>query len=172
LLNFKKLYPIVRSLWNEHHRPTPHALEIVEMLKSSHNGKKEYHAQVTDGLTGRNKLLDVRLEKMMDHLLDSRMTEEEYDTRSALYRSEKTANLDKLNNLEEVDETYCANVAYLFKLCQNAGRLFESSKPEGKRMILNTLLQDCLVNEVTLEPVYRKPFDLLVKCGDRLEWGE
>jgi len=51
-----------------------------------------------------------------------------------------------------------------------AYELFESSKIEQKRKIINYVFSNLELECVTLRYSLRKPFDLMVDCSTRSEW--
>ena len=51
-----------------------------------------------------------------------------------------------------------------------AYELFESSKIEQKRKLINYVFSNLELNGVTLRYSLRKPFDLMVDCSTRSEW--
>lgn len=52
-----------------------------------------------------------------------------------------------------------------------AYELFETSKVEQKRQLINFVFSKLQLREKTLEFSIRKPFDLLLKASQRAEWG-
>jgi len=51
-----------------------------------------------------------------------------------------------------------------------AYELFESSKIEQKRKLINYVFSNLELEGVTLRYSLRKPFDLMVDCSTRSEW--
>ncbi len=51
-----------------------------------------------------------------------------------------------------------------------AYELFESSKIEQKRKLINYVFSNLELDGVTLRYTLRKPFDLMVDCSTRSEW--
>ena len=73
--------------------------------------------------------------------------------------------------LQDAEDNYYLTTKYLLNLANRAKDLFESSKPEEKRQLLNVvLLNPCLDNE-KLCYAYKKPFDILANSNDRHLWG-
>ena len=79
----------------------------------------------------------------------------------------------KLKQHTEADEKFGITVNYLLNLASRAYQLFESSKVEQKRQLINFLLSNLKLRGKTLEFELKKPFDVLVNlqnCKNRSNW--
>lgn len=151
--------------------PDKEANAIFDTLRESHEGKKEYHSEVFEGIQAEYKRIEARLEKMYEHLLDERISEEEYDKKRKEYRAKQEEMQAKLNSLQTADDSYYTTAKYIIKLCQNAADVFaESSEPAIKRQILKLVLQNCEVDGVNLVPTIRSPFSLFAEGASHHEW--
>lgn len=73
----------------------------------------------------------------------------------------------------EADESYSITLITLLNICSRASELFESSKVEQKRQLINFLLSNLKLRGKTLEFELKKPFDVLVNIQNmenRSEW--
>jgi len=76
----------------------------------------------------------------------------------------------KLKQHIEVDKNYSMTLISLLNICSKAPELFESSKVEQKRQLINFLLSNLKLRGKTLEFELKKPFDVLVNlqsCKNR-----
>ena len=87
-----------------------------------------------------------------------RITEDEYHKRIQRYRIEQKGIKEKLNNLHTADENYYTTTNYLLTLAKRIPQVFESSKPEVKRQLINLVLSNPTLNDVTICATIRKPF--------------
>ena len=100
-----------------------------------------------------------------------RITENEYDKYYESFRS-KIAGYDaKLSMLQDAEDNYYLTTKYLLNLANRAKDLFESSKPEEKRQLLNVVLLNPSLDNEKLCYAYKKPFDILANSNDRHKWG-
>ncbi len=79
----------------------------------------------------------------------------------------------KLKQHTEADEKFGITVNYLLNLASRAHELFESSKIEQKRQLINFLLSNLQLRGKKLEYKLKKPFDVLVNlqnCENRSVW--
>jgi hypothetical protein len=75
-----------------------------------------------------------------------------------------------LGSLQKADEDYYLTAMYILKLANRAPEIFEGSEPAAKRQILKILLQNCVVNDATLVPTIRSPFDQWAEGASRHKW--
>lgn len=146
------------------------AEEISTTLRESHEGKKQYYEDVYEGLQAEHKRYESRLEKMYEHLLDGKLSEDEYDKKRNEYRAKQEEIQNKIKSLQSADDNYYITAKYILKLSQRAADLFDSSEPVVKRQIIKLLLQNCEVGDVSLCPTYRSPFHVFAEGAIRQEW--
>ena len=144
---------------------------IQKDLKNSHQGKKEYHSTMKSHLEQKYDKLEKRIEQMYDDKLDGCITEDEYNKRLQRYRIEQKGLKDKLNNLHTADEDYYSTANYLLNLSKRIPQLFESSKPETKRRLINLVLSNPSLDDATIYATIRKPFSRWAKGSSCSIWG-
>jgi hypothetical protein len=72
----------------------------------------------------------------------------------------------RLRQHTEADEKFAITVNYLLNLASTAYELFESSKIEQKRQLINFLLSNLRLRGEKLEYALNKPFDALVNIDN------
>jgi DNA invertase Pin-like site-specific DNA recombinase len=143
---------------------------ISKLLKESHQGKVEYYNTISVGLKNQYDLLQKRIERMYEDKLDGSITEDFYNKKLIEYRAEQSNIQTKLKNLQETDSNYYTTAVYLLNLANKAPALFKSSKPDIKRQIIKLVLQNCVVNDVTLCATYKSPFNLFAEGASCQSW--
>ena len=99
-----------------------------------------------------------------------RITKDEYDKKAyELKQSQYDLNL-KLKQYTEADEKFGITVNYLLDLASRACELFESSKIEQKRQLINFLLSNLRLKGKTLLYDVNKPFDAILNSNKCSEW--
>lgn len=101
-----------------------------------------------------------------------RITEGEYNKRFQRYRIEQNSITEKLKNLHTADEDYYTTVNYILNLSKRIPELFESSKPEIKRNLINLVLSNPTLNDVNVCATIRKPFNRWAKGPSCTSWGQ
>jgi len=99
-----------------------------------------------------------------------RITKDEYDKKAyELKQSQYDLNL-KLKQYTEADEKFRITVNYLLDLASRAYELFESSKIEQKRQLVNFLLSNLQLKGKTLLYDVNKPFDAILNANKCSDW--
>ena len=105
---------------------------------------------------------------MINYLNIRRITQDEYDKKVTELRQKQHELTDKLNTLNISEEEYSITLIKLLDICSRAYELFESSKVEQKRQIINFVLTNLQLRGKKLEYTLKKPFDVLVSLDYRL----
>ena len=77
----------------------------------------------------------------------------------------------RLSILQDAEDKYYLTSKYLLELVNKAHRLFESSKPDEKRELLNIILLNPRLDNENLCYDYKKPFDVFVNFNECNLWG-
>lgn len=87
------------------------------------------------------------------------------------WRASKERIEASIHALEELTpDRYMATLRDLLELSKRAFSLYGKMEPEKKREFLNLICSNYLLREKTLEPIYKKPFNLLAK-GSSVQIG-
>ena len=144
--------------------------EIVDSLKSVHQGKSEFREEQLKKLTEEKDRNAKRIENMYMDRLDGRITADGYDKMYKGFR-EKIDGIDsKLSNLQKAEDDYYLTSKYLLELTQKAYNLFVSSEIEEKRQILKLILQNSVLDGRLVKYSLLKPFDTILKYADSQAW--
>ena len=106
-------------------------------------------------------------------MIGRRITPDEYDKKAIELKQRQYELTDRLKRITEADESYSITLISLLNICSKAPELFESSKVEQKRQLINFLLSNLELRGKILEFELKKPFDVLVNlqnCKNRSEW--
>jgi len=99
-----------------------------------------------------------------------RITTDDYDKKCHQLKTRQYQISDLIKKHLKADETFKITVNTVFSIASMAYELFESSKIEQKRKLINYVLSNLELEGVTLRYSLRKPFDLMVNCSTRSEW--
>jgi len=139
--------------------------EIVEGLKQSNESKSLYHSNSVDALQKEYVAIQSKIDRLMDLLLDSSITKDDYDRKlKELKQNQYEVNI-QIEDHTRADESYYVTASTVFNLAKNALTLFESSEVPEKRAILNYLLQNYTVNGKTPAFSLRSPFDTILSVS-------
>jgi site-specific DNA recombinase len=144
---------------------------ISQILKSSHEGKKEFYQDVSTELKTQFEKFEKRIESIYEDKLDGEVSEEFYKKKVQEYRREQNNIKVKMDNLQKADEQYYFTANFLLLLARKAPELFKSSKPDIKRQLFKLVLSNPTINDGTLCATIRKPFSYFAEGLSRSNWG-
>lgn len=144
--------------------------EIIESLKSVHNGKITFRKEEQQRLEAEKELYVTRREKLYLDKLDGRVTDDEYDKFDTNFK-EKITDIDvRLTMVQEAEDNYYLTAKYLLELAKRAYELFVSSEGDEKRQLIKLVLQNLRIEDGLVCYDVLKPFDTILKCSDRQIW--
>ena len=143
---------------------------ITEHLKESHDSQKDYQRNAIKELQNESSSIQVKLDRLLGHLLVKRITTDEYDKKCQELKTRQYNINDQIKKHLKADETFKITVNTVFSIANMAYELFESSKIEQKRKLINYVFSNLELEGVTLRYTLRKPFDLMVDCSTRSDW--
>lgn len=76
----------------------------------------------------------------------------------------------QLEDHTNADESFLINASYLLELSNRAAELFESSKEQEKRQLLNFLLSNCTLKGDILLFNLKPPFDAIYQANKNQIW--
>ena len=155
-LLLKPVYEVLRAFKSI---PKEAIDEIVEGLKKSNESKDTYHQNSIATLRQEYDAVQVKLQRLTDLLLEGTVSRDIYETKLKELKS-KQHDIDlQLENHTGADENYYITASTVLNIAKNAFDLFESSEVPQKRIVLNFLLQNCVVSGKNLEFTLKKPFN-------------
>ncbi len=143
---------------------------ITDHLKQSHDAEKEYHANAIKELEQESRRMQMKLDALLDHLLEKRITTEVYDKKCKELK-ERQYNINaKLKQHIKADDSFKITVSMVLTLASRAAVLFESSKIEQKRKLIGLVFSNLQLRGHKLEFSLCRPFDMMVNLESCQEW--
>jgi len=104
--------------------------------------------------------------------LDGKISEDFWQRKQADWQEEELRITTQLSRLKEPSkEENLTNVRRVLELAQRAHSLNVTRKPAEQAGLLRNVLLNCAIDDVSLYPTYRKPFDLIFKRAKNEEWS-
>jgi len=145
-------------------------IDLKERLQKSQEAKKIYHKESIENLRKEYDKIQNRLDNLLNMRLDQRITQSEYDKKAYEFKQSQYDLEFKLKQHTEADEKFGITVNYLLNLASRAYELFESSKIEQKRQLINFLLSNLRLKGKTLLYEVNKPFDAILNANRCSDW--
>lgn len=143
---------------------------VTEGLKQSHAEEKDYHDQAIASLQHTYKKLQEKLDKAYEDKLEGVITADYWERQSEMWRREQEEARASIAKHESANQSYFDLGIELLALARDAYDLFKVRSLPEKRQLLNLVASNLVVDGEKIWPSYRKPFDMLVKSGDCLNW--
>ena len=134
---------------------------IVENLKNTHKDKQEYHNSIIKGIKKEDTEIQVKKDRLVELLLDSRITQDIYDRKMSEFETKQQELQIQLEEYAQADHEYHITVSRVLDLAKRASQIFESSEVNEKRQILGILLSNCRISKGKLLWELKSPFDVI-----------
>ena len=144
--------------------------EVSEALKEAHDNKSYHQHNLKASLDNEYNKYQTRIEKMYEDNLDGRITNDIYDKKYREFREKQERIKRRIGSLEEADDSYYTTVTYLLRLLNKAPQLFERSKIEQRRELLQLILQNPQIKNDSLVYNLKKPFDTILQLSKTGRW--
>lgn len=137
-------------------------METAEWIKraliESHGDETKYHDDRIAELNRQYGVIQSRLDRVYDDMLEGKVDEVFWKRRSEEWRAEQREIRRALEDHERANQVYLDEGIKIIELAQRAYSLWLSRDSYEKRKILDALLSNCTFDGVRLMPTYRKPF--------------
>ena len=122
-------------------------------------------------LQGRLSALRKRMDQAYQDKLDGKIPENFWERKMADWTSEELGIREALNRLQQPASERLLTVQRTIELANKAYSLYFTRNPEEQAQLLRMVLLNCAVDGTTIQPTYRKPFDLIFERGKNEEWS-
>jgi site-specific DNA recombinase len=137
--------------------------EIVRALKDGYKDEQAFRTAELTRLKQRLDDLQARLDKAYEDRLDGVIDERYWRDVSARWRSDQDQARDQLARFEGAARNYVDEALEILELSKRAYSLYVTQTAEEKRQLLKHVLSNCTLDSVTLNPTYKKPFNLIAE---------
>jgi site-specific DNA recombinase len=120
----------------------------------------------------KSRLLQVRrrIEQAYLDKLDGKITEAFWLAKSSEWNREEQQILAALDGLKLQNPEKLLDGVRTLELANKAYFLYLKQPPAEKAKLLRIVLSNCKINAASLDPTYRKPFDLIFERVQKEEW--
>ena len=116
--------------------------------------------------------LHERIHAMYVDKLDGRVDGAFFDRMSAQWRREQDECQRQIDRLRAADQRYLEDGIRILELARNAANLFRQQGPREKRRLLDFVLSNSTWTGGELQPVFRQPFDIIVRTATAARLAE
>jgi len=145
---------------------------LIQALKESHQDETAFHQAEVNRLHEALRKIKARIDQMYLDKLDGKITERFWLEKSREWETEQNQIVEQLRSHQVADRRYYDDGIKLLELASRAYELYAKQPVEQKNRLLRVLLSNCTLQDGTLRPTYKKPFDILARGIERGVWGE
>jgi site-specific DNA recombinase len=152
--------------------PAEVAMQIEEELKCEHAHAHEHVARERARLARALDEVRRRMDAAYMDKLEGKISEGFWQRKQADWQEEETRIAAQIEGLKEQNfDDRLLDVRRILELAQNAHSLYLTRGPHEQAELLKSVLLNCSIDAVSLNPTYRSPFDLIVKRAESAEWS-
>ena len=111
-----------------------------------------------------------RMDQAYTDKLDSKIPEDFWTRRSQEWQREEQQILWAIRGLKDMEPDRALNAARILELANKAYFLYLRQNSVEKGKLLKIVLSNCLIDDVSIYPTYRKPFDLILNAARIGDW--
>jgi hypothetical protein len=145
---------------------------LMKALKESHQDETSFHKDALDHLQAELKKIKNRLDALYIDKLDGKVSEGYWLDKSRVWEADQARLVSQIQAHHVADHRYYDDGLKLLELASRAHELYLKQPSEQKNKFLRILLSNCTLQEGTLRPTYKKPFDFLARGIESRKWGE
>ena len=139
---------------------------LSETEKNSQAQKREQRERLQQRLTAVRRRID---QAYMDKL-DGKIAEDFWQRKTADWQMEEQQIMIAMNALEVATEDRLLDAKRTLELANKAYFLYVTQPAAEQAKLLKMVLSNCRIDDASLYPTYRKPFDLIFKRAKSKEW--
>lgn len=111
-----------------------------------------------------------RLEAAYNDKLDGVITTQEWREKAEKWKTEQDRILEEISRHHKANKVYYEEGIKILELAQGVYNLWVKQNSFEKRKLLDFVVSNVQVNNVSLYPLYRKPFDLIAQAVKTGGW--
>jgi site-specific DNA recombinase len=140
--------------------------KITDYLKKSFESEQEFYKQTHENLRKELDQIQHRISRLVDGHLDGKIDGDIYEQKLKEYKTRQLELTSLMAAHVDADKASLITVKTVLDLAKRAKEIYESSKVDEKRQILNFLFSNLEMRDKKAIITLREPFDKLVAVSD------
>jgi site-specific DNA recombinase len=145
-------------------------IDFKEQLRTTNETEYKFHQEAIRETMRKIEKIKARVKQLYMDKLDKRITDEEYDTFHKDFRSEQDKLEVELAMHSNADKEFYITITNLLDISTRAFELYESSKLDQKRQLLNFMFSNLKLEGKKLVFNLKRPFDVLAGLTKTQDW--
>ena len=143
---------------------------IKEIMRASVEEETEYLGQSLEVLNTRYTGLKEQSSKLLDLYLATKIKEDVYDTKSKEITKEMEDVNSEITKYKGADRAYTQEIESFLLFCNEAPKLFASSRPTLQRELLRFVVSNLSLKDKKVVFTLKTPFDIVAKYSQSENW--
>lgn len=140
--------------------------KITDYLKKSFEAEQEFYKQTHENLRQELDQIQHRISRLVDGHLDGKIDGDIYEQKLKEYKTRQLELTSLMAAHVDADKASLITVKTVLDLAKRAKEIYESSKVEEKRQLLNFLFSNLEMKDKKAILTLREPFDRLIAVSD------
>ena len=149
-----------------------------DVLRQLEDSLTHDQSQLREGIAAQRHVLEQRLalvRRRMDQAyqdrLDGKLPEAFWERNMAGWQEDEQRIQSALARLQTPTSGRMLDAKRILELANKAYSLYLTRKPAEQAQLLRMVLLNCAVDSVSVQPTYRKPFDIIFERARKQEWS-
>jgi site-specific DNA recombinase len=144
--------------------------DVLKALKDTHHNRITHRTKQLAIVKSELTKIENKIERLHDIYLEGDIEKEQYKQKQESLIQQRDSFTRKLTTLGNENNSYYENAEIIMDLVKNASVIFESSKMERRRRIINIVFQNLKLEGKELRWKYKKPFDSMASYTNDSSW--
>ena len=140
--------------------------KITDYLRKSFESEQEFYKQTHENLRKELDQVQNRISRLVDAHVDGKIDGEIYEQKLTEYKKWRQEIVSLMATHVGADKASLINVKTVLDLAKRSKEIYESSKVDEKRQILNFLFSNLEMKDKKATITLREPFDRLIAVSD------
>lgn len=149
--------------------------KIIKSLKESHQNEQNFRQNAVQNLTLQYNKLQEKIDRLYDDKLEGIINTAFWQDKTVQFKKEQEDVRVQIERFEQSNSNYMETGVKILKYAQKVLELWKVPRSSDKREIFNSVFSNFTLEaknkKYTVEPTFKKPFDILSKYNSNLIWG-
>jgi hypothetical protein len=160
----------IRAVDKDIYIPPDILAQLEQSLLQDKGGADAHSKSESERLRNRLAQVRSRIEQAYLDKLDGKITEAFWTAKSSKWNQEEQQILMAVQGLEQQSPERILDGMRILELANKAYFLYLKQPPAEKAKLLRIVLSNCKIDAASVDPTYRKPFDLIFQRVKNEEW--
>lgn len=144
---------------------------LKEALREGNKSTLQLQKNRLNSLNKQHDKVNARLSRLYDVKFDGEIAEDLFQAKESEYRTQLIEIKSQIDSANTINPNFYEDGCKILELSKRLYCLYVKANYEEKGRILKFVALNFILDDLTLYPTYRKPFDLIAVRTKTQEWG-